>query len=286
MASIFWREARLRAASWLRGGVVKRCPSCKRNIEGELENCPHCGCPNIGIEVPRCLKIRWKQAVLRVLLPSMFLFVLCLGFTTVVAWSDVLEIFGTSAQAKISAFNQYKTYKGYDRVRVFFQFEDQSGRVQYGKIDLSDKDYEDDSVLLQQVGSVVPIRYLEHFSYVSPEWTERGFWDFWPLLLGLFVSCLLPSLMLNQSYRRKEILRLGTVHKAKVVECFLGGGGRSRAWYISIAFMDASEKFNEKSAKSLPGKAAVGATLWALDLGTENGVAIFDEKYEWDCVRD
>ena len=261
------------------------CPGCKLMLEKDVEFCGHCGYPNLGIDVPRRIKVRWKQATLFVLLPLLLTSAFGIAMASLLSWETVVKVFGHVTKAQIIRVDTHKGSKGGAQERIQVRFADAGAVERTGHLDLAETEYEFGPLGQVPIGGDITIRYLGNLSTVEQDWTQLGFSDYFSLAVGLSILLYLPWSVAYPSLRRRFILRSGTVHKSKVIESFEKQSGRSKVSYISIVYEDEGKGLDFRTMKTLPGKAEAGSMVWALDNGSTKGVAIFNEKYEWDCAR-
>jgi hypothetical protein len=197
---------------------------------------------------------------------------ICGSFIYYIVGPLAVKRYGTHVNAQITGVTATEHGRGGTGFTMTVQYIDGRGYARIGTANASAQEF-----LSQPLGQVIPIRYFNGYPYIARDGPDDVF-DEWFTVVFFALAALLLVTVLNILKARKRLLQVGNLHSA-VMTNFYGHNVR----LIEIEYGDPKimRKFVFRGAK--PPK--IGSALWIIEDGTEKGIAILDNEYEWECVH-
>jgi hypothetical protein len=243
------------------------------DLETQGNFCGRCGQLTLSADVPRQVRLKQSFGVAsKIVLACMLYAAICVSFLYFIVGPLAVRRYGTGTSAVVQCVAIVPQGRGFTYAMTL-DYTDGRGNAQTGRAPATREEY-----LAQPVGTRVPIRYFRGYPTVGRPGTVDAF-DEWLSWFFLVLALFLPWAVLRQLGVRKRLLSLGTVHEA-VVNDVVGHNTR----VIEVEYGQAvktSRKFVFRGGK----QPKLGSKLWIVEDGTEKGIAILDQAYEWECVH-
>ncbi|HTA17135.1 MAG TPA: hypothetical protein VK786_05260 [bacterium] len=249
------------------------CVSCDYELESQGNFCPRCKQPTISQDKPRQVRLAQSFGIYSKIAVFGILFVvLCASFIYYIDGPLAVSRYGRHVNAVITSVTATEHGRGGTGFTMEVQYIDGRGYARIGTANASAQEF-----LAQPVGKIIPIRYFNGYPYIGRDGPDDVF-DEWFTVVFFALALLLLATVRNILRARKRLLENGNLHSA-VMTNFFGHNTR----FIQVEYGDPKivRKFVFRGAK--PPK--MDSSLWILEDGTEKGITILDQDYEWECVH-